>query len=78
MFVVYWTEKRGAETVPCREEFQSGDMIGAMRKMEMLRAERKKGAAITHIALSSENPNSATLAGVADPPADYSWKKRRK
>jgi len=32
---------------------------------------------VSFVTLCSENPNSVGRPGVADPPPDYAWKKRR-
>jgi hypothetical protein len=49
----------------------------ALQFAEQLRAQRAAGAAISHVAIQSELPQSVGQAGVADPGADYAHYKRR-
>ncbi|WP_334189009.1 hypothetical protein [Noviherbaspirillum sp.] len=80
MFMVYWTEGSiGEGEAPAFSRgFSSEDMSGALRFMEELRARQRSGEAISFVTMSSENPQSVGHPGVADPAADYNWKKRRR
>jgi hypothetical protein len=78
MYMVYWTVVENGESAVRAEPFGSHDMADAMRLMEALRTRQRAGEAIRFIALSSENPDSVGPAGVAEPGADYQWKKRRR
>lgn len=77
MFMVYWIDIEGSmKTAQCKE-FSLNEMAGALQFAEELRGRQRAGEAIGHITMSAENPDSVGLAGVAEPAADYSWKKRR-
>ncbi|WP_277189107.1 hypothetical protein [Caballeronia sp. BR00000012568055] len=74
MFVVYWLEaQRNARF----ERFEADALAQALSFAEALRKRQADGEDIGFITLCSENPQSVGRAGVADPPADYDWKKRR-
>ena len=68
MFKVYWTN---AENKSCGQEFE--DMTVALNVTQELR----KTKCNKFITMSAENPDCTSLMGVADPAADYNWKKRR-
>ncbi|MBL0392879.1 hypothetical protein JJ685_17205 [Ramlibacter monticola] len=56
----------------------ASDALGeALRFAEELRARRKAGEAISHVAIQSELPQAVGPAGVADAPKDYAHYKRR-
>lgn len=78
MFKVYWTQIQedgsGSELV-CG--VSHSNLTDALKFSEALRAERRNGADITHITMSSENPDSVGQQGVADVLPGYDWKKRR-
>lgn len=78
MYMVYWTEIRKNIRKAHQQLFDSEDMMSAMRFMEDLRTRQRNGDPLCFIVLSSENPDSVGHAGVADPPADYNWTKRRR
>lgn len=77
MYMVYWTGMEHSMKIAYSQEFESSDMVSAMKFMEELRARQRQGEHICFITMASENPNSLGLAGVADPSPDYNWKKRR-
>ncbi len=77
MFMIYWSICVDGKEQTCSQEFGSESMADALRFTESLRAERRQGAAIRHITMSCENPDSVGYAGVADAGPEYSWKKRR-
>jgi hypothetical protein len=74
MFVVYWLEKQRNARF---ERFEADALARALSFAEGLRKRQADGDDIGFITLCSENPQSVGRAGVADPPADYDWKKRR-
>ncbi|MFM0049783.1 hypothetical protein [Caballeronia grimmiae] len=79
MFVVYWLDgDPGAEGNACHRRFESTALAEALRFAEELRQRQAKGDEISFVTLCSENPQSVGKPGVADPPAGYDWKKRRR
>ncbi|MFC0401797.1 hypothetical protein [Paraburkholderia rhizosphaerae] len=93
MFVVYWLEDpaAGPETgleacsgnAPRRaaarfERFGDSELTQALAFAEDLRKRQAAGEDVSFVSLCSENPHSVGRAGVADPPADYVWTKRRR
>ncbi|MFM0326797.1 hypothetical protein [Caballeronia glebae] len=78
MFVVYWLGGNpNAEGAACYKRFDENALAEALRFAEDLRRRQSDGEDIGFVTLCSENPHSVGKAGVADPPADYDWKKRR-
>lgn len=77
MYMVYWSVGGGGATTARAQEFSSDEMGAAMHFMEALRIRQRAGEAIRFISMCSENPDAVGLAGVAEPGADYQWKKRR-
>ncbi|WP_027802160.1 hypothetical protein [Paraburkholderia dilworthii] len=77
MFMVYWSETIDDAIAPRCASFPAGAMAEALSLTEILRRRQSRGEPICFVTLCSENPNSVGPAGVADPPADYAWKKRR-
>jgi hypothetical protein len=75
MFVVYWLEEQRNARF---ERFEADALARALSFAEALRKRQADGEDIGFITLCSENPQSVGRAGVADPPADYDWKKRRR
>jgi hypothetical protein len=73
MFVVYWLSNEQ----PDFQRFGEKDLSAALNFMNDLRAKQAAGEPVGFVAMSSELPNNVTKMGVADPPADYNWKKRR-
>ncbi|MDR5734640.1 hypothetical protein QCE47_20220 [Caballeronia sp. LZ025] len=79
MFVVYWLDgDPGAEGNARHRRFEPTALAEALRFAEALRQRQAKGDAISFVTLCSENPQSVGKPGVADPPAGYDWKKRRR
>ena len=79
MIVVFWMEyPQGAGAGAARARSFASDALGeALRFAEELRARRKAGEAISHVAIQSELPQAVGPAGVADAPKDYAHYKRR-
>lgn len=77
VIVVFWMEHpEGAGQARART-FASDALAEALRFSEELRARRRAGERISHVAIQSEMPESVGPAGVADPPKDYAHYKRR-
>ncbi|WP_410799641.1 hypothetical protein [Paraburkholderia sp. SIMBA_053] len=77
MYMVYWSEAIDDAIVPRAASFAAGAMAEALSLAETLRRRQSCGEPVCFVTLCSENPNSVGRPGVADPPADYAWKKRR-
>jgi hypothetical protein len=78
MYMVYWVTSEEEESIPHARQFESSDMLGAMKFMEELRMRQRAGEALGFVALASENPHSVDHPGVAETGPDYHWKKRRR
>jgi hypothetical protein len=79
MFVVYWLDgDAGAQSQARHRKFDPTALGEALRFAEELRKRQAEGDAIGFVTLCSENPQSVGKPGVADPPAGYDWKKRRR
>lgn len=79
MFVVYWLgDNPDAEGAARYKRFDANALADALRCAEDLRRRQAAGENIGFVTLCSENPHSVGKPGVADPPADYDWKKRRR
>ena len=78
MYMVYWTEYDQDGALTQAKPFESSQMGAALHFMEQLRIRQRAGEAIRFVTMCSENPHVVGHAGVADPAADYNWKKRRK
>lgn len=78
MYMVYWTVLDNESKYPHAKEFDSSDMLAAMRFMEELRTKQREGKGVCFITMSSENPQSVGHPGVAETGPDYNWKKRRR
>jgi hypothetical protein len=78
MYMVYWTANGEGGPAPHARQFDSNDMLDAMKFMEELRERQRAGEAIAFVALASENPHSVGKPGVAETGPDYDWKKRRR
>ncbi|MDR5740860.1 MULTISPECIES: hypothetical protein [unclassified Caballeronia] len=79
MFVVYWLDGDPETEANARhQKFDPAALAEALRFAEELRKRQAQGDAIGFVTLCSENPQSVGKPGVADPPADYDWKKRRR
>ena len=68
MYKVYWTDAEG--TAHGREHANIVEMLG---HSQLLREQ----TGMRFIVTVGEDPNCVSLPGVSDPPADYSWMKRR-
>ena len=78
MFVVYWLgDNPDAEGAARYKRFDANALADALRFAEDLRRRQAAGENIGFVTLCSEIPHSVGKPGVADPPADYDWKKRR-
>ena len=77
MIVVFWMEYPQGNAQPQARSFAADALGEALRCAEELRARRKAGEAISHVAIQSELPDAVGAAGVADPPKDYAHYKRR-
>ncbi|MFZ6720386.1 hypothetical protein [Undibacterium sp. Ji49W] len=77
MFTIYWTIVFDGQRMACCKEFGRNEMTQALHFAEALRTKKRNGLAICHITMSSENPDSVGLAGVAETDSSYAWKKRR-
>ena len=78
MIVVFWLD---CGTVPqgqaLSRSFAQDALAEALRFAEELRARRRAGERISHVAIQSELPDHVGAAGVADPSPDYAHYKRR-
>lgn len=77
MIVVYWLEHGQGAARPRHATFAADQLGAALAHAESLRARRRAGEPISHVAIQSELPQSVGSAGVADAPADYGHYKRR-
>jgi hypothetical protein len=77
LIVVFWMEYPQGEPRPQARSFAADALAQALRWAEDLRARRKAGEAISHVAIQSELPEAVGAAGVADAPRDYAHYKRR-
>ncbi|CAL8478820.1 hypothetical protein [Caballeronia sp. S22] len=79
MFVVYWLGGNpDIEGAARFRRFDENALADALRFAEALRKRQADGDDIGFVTLCSENPHAVGKPGVADPPADYDWKKRRR
>jgi hypothetical protein len=77
VIVVFWMDHAGGQPQPHAESFATDALAQALRCAEDLRARRRAGEPISHVAIQSEMPESVGHAGVADAPKDYAHYKRR-
>ena len=78
VIIVFWLEQDPQGAANARHQLFASDQLGeALRFAEALRARRRAGEAISHVAIQSELPQSVGQAGVADPGKDYAHYKRR-
>lgn len=77
MYMIYWSETVNGAWVPHAQSFPSDALAEALRFAESQRQRQRAGEAVAFVTLCSENPDSVGPPGVADPPPDYSWRKRR-
>ena len=75
--MVYGSETIDDGIVPRCASFPASAMADALAFTETLRRRQSRGEPVSFVTLCSENPNSVGRPGVADPPPDYAWKKRR-
>jgi hypothetical protein len=74
MLTVFWLESGQARA----QGFASGALGDALAFAESLRQRRRGGDPVSFVTIASEDPAQVGEAGVADPPADYDWVKRRR
>lgn len=79
MIVVFWLEQPDPQAAAgARHQAFASDALGeALQFAEALRARRRAGEAISHVAIQSELAQSVGQAGVADPDSGYAHYKRR-
>lgn len=77
MIVVFWMEFPEEEGRAQARSFPANALAEALRFAEDLRARRRAGERISHVAIQSELPEAVGHAGVADAPKDYAHYKRR-
>jgi hypothetical protein len=77
VIVVFWMDHAGAESRAQSRAFAQDALGEALRFAEDLRARRRAGERISHVAIQSELPESVGAAGVSDPSPDYAHYKRR-
>ena len=78
MIVVFWLELDPQGPAQARHvDFPSDQLVEALKYAEALRARRRAGEPISHVAIQSELAESVGQAGVADPGKDYAHYKRR-
>ncbi len=75
--MIYWSICINGQKHACSQEFGREEMSKALQFAEALRMQQRQGNALSHITLSSENPDSVGHAGVADVMPGYNWRKRR-
>ena len=73
MYMVFWIE----EGCACAQEFPATGLSESLAHAEALRRRQRESGGVSFVTLCSENPDSVGHPGVADPPADYNWTKRR-
>ena len=73
MIVVFWLQ----DAQPQARSFPPDALSPALKFAEELRARRRAGEPVSHVAIQSELPQSVGAAGVSDPAAGYAHYKRR-
>jgi len=73
MYTVYWTEDGAARS----RTFDGHGLSDALACAEALRRRQHAGEPVSFVTIASEDPAQVGRGGVADPPADYAWVKRR-
>jgi len=73
MYQVYWTE----DGHPRAQAFERHALADALAHAESLRRRQHDGEPVRFVTIASEDPAQVGRSGVADPPADYAWVKRR-
>ena len=74
MFAVFWIEIHNQIKMSHCQEFQSGDMIAALKFADQLRQRQAAGEYIRHINMSAENNNSVGIPSAA---IDYHWAEHK-
>jgi hypothetical protein len=78
VIAVFWLEQDATGAAQARHHaFAPEALAEALKFAETLRARRRGGEPISHVAIQSELPQSVGQAGVADPAQDYAHYKRR-
>jgi hypothetical protein len=77
VIVVFWLEHRPEGSSPHAHGFAPDALSDALKFAEGLRARRRQGEPITHVAIQSELAQNVGAAGVSDPAGDYAHYKRR-
>ena len=74
MFAVFWIEIHEQIKMSQCKEFQSGDMIAALKFADGLRQRQAAGEYLRHITMSSENTNSVGIPSAA---LAYHWAEHK-
>lgn len=79
MIVVFWLQSGSESELPraLHQAFAPDRLGEALKFAEDLRARRRAGEPLSHVAIQSEMVESVGQAGVADPSRDYAHYKRR-
>lgn len=75
IYTIYWTEHTDEKSFPCSEG--TDDLDKALKIAERQRKIQYSGGNVSHVTLTSENPNSVGKSGVDTVGPEYDWKKRR-
>jgi hypothetical protein len=78
MYMVYWTIEVNGTHAPHAQQFDTTEMVVAMRFMEDLRRRQREGEGVRFVTMCSEHPDVVGHPGVDVTGADYDWKKRRR
>lgn len=83
VYVVYWCEIAAQnagdnDLAPHAQSFPAGALAQALAFAETLRRRQAQDGTVGFVSLCSQTPQSVGPPGVADPPANYDWKKRRR
>ncbi|WP_230412107.1 hypothetical protein [Undibacterium hunanense] len=74
MFAVFWIEIHNQIKMSQCKEFQSGDMVAALKFADELRQRQAAGEYLRHITMSSENTNSVGIPSAA---MAYHWAEHK-
>jgi hypothetical protein len=77
VIVVFWLEHGPGGSSPQARSFAPDALSEALKFSEELRARRRRGEQVSHVAIQSELEQSVGPAGVSDPASDYAHYKRR-
>ena len=72
-YVVFWLDGDS----PNAKSFQSHELTNALQHAECLRKRQRNQETVSHITISSEDPNHTGKNGVDVTGPDYNWRKRR-